>query len=331
VDSHLVLQIDAAINPGNSGGPVLFRDKVVGVAFQGIQYAQNIGYAIPLPVIRHFLTDIEDGVYNGYPELGVSHLETPNPAMRRALGLADKENGVAISYLDPYGSAMGILRVGDVLLEIDGHAIANDGTIKLDGQTVEYIELLERKQCGERMVFKVWRDGKAADLTVPLANKHDPFAFRCTYDRRPEYYIQGGLVFTPLSRGLVDAIGPELKQGAVHHLLYYLAFAKPDGFYADRDQFVILRRRLPHPVNAYDDTYLNRIVTAINGVTIRSLKDLPAAFQQPTNQFHVIRFMDEQDPLILDAAAAADAEAGILQGYNIPQAAYIEPVGVRKP
>ena len=35
--AHLALQIDAAINPGNSGGPVLKGDKVVGVAFQGLQ------------------------------------------------------------------------------------------------------------------------------------------------------------------------------------------------------------------------------------------------------------------------------------------------------
>lgn len=34
VDSHLVIQVDAAINPGNSGGPAIQDNKVVGVAFQ---------------------------------------------------------------------------------------------------------------------------------------------------------------------------------------------------------------------------------------------------------------------------------------------------------
>ena len=55
VDSHLVVQIDAAINPGNSGGPVLQDGKVVGVAFQGLRQADNTGYMIPTPVIRRFL------------------------------------------------------------------------------------------------------------------------------------------------------------------------------------------------------------------------------------------------------------------------------------
>ena len=53
----LAMQIDAAINPGNSGGPVLLGREVVGVAFQNLGGAENIGYAIPMPVTRHFLRD----------------------------------------------------------------------------------------------------------------------------------------------------------------------------------------------------------------------------------------------------------------------------------
>jgi len=42
--AHLMaIQIDAAINPGNSGGPALMEDKVVGVAFQNLAGAENIG------------------------------------------------------------------------------------------------------------------------------------------------------------------------------------------------------------------------------------------------------------------------------------------------
>lgn len=59
----LAVQIDAAINPGNSGGPAFVDGKVVGVAFQNIQSANNVGYIIPIPIIRHFLTDVEKGGY----------------------------------------------------------------------------------------------------------------------------------------------------------------------------------------------------------------------------------------------------------------------------
>ncbi len=324
VDSHLVMQIDAAINPGNSGGPVLFKDRVIGVAFQGIHNAQNLGYAIPLPVIEHFLKDIEDGVYHGYPELGVTHMETTNPALRRELGLPNMESGVVVDFVDPFGSAEGILKTGDVLLAIDGTPIAKDGTVRLNNQTLEYIELLERKQCGESIVFQVWRNGQTEKITVPLLNKPDPFIFRYGYDRQPEYFIQGGLVFTPLSRGLIANMSPnEIEKGDTHNLFYYFSFAKRDKLYADRTQFVVLLRRLPHPVNAYTDKYLPRIVSTINGVNIRSLKDLPDAFRQAKDKFHVIYFLDYPAPLILDAEAVARTEADILRRYHVPQSFHL--------
>ena len=57
-------QTDAAINPGNSGGPVIQDGKVVGVAFQGNQGLENMGFFIPPPIIHHFLSDLEDGEHS---------------------------------------------------------------------------------------------------------------------------------------------------------------------------------------------------------------------------------------------------------------------------
>ena len=62
VDSHMVIQVDAAINPGNSGGPAIQNNKVVGVAFQVASRGENIGYLIPTSVIRYFLKDLEEKV-----------------------------------------------------------------------------------------------------------------------------------------------------------------------------------------------------------------------------------------------------------------------------
>jgi S1-C subfamily serine protease len=78
VDSHLVIQVDAAINPGNSGGPAIQNGKVAGVAFQVASKGENIGYIIPTSVVNHFLKDIEDGIYNGYVELGIQFVNTFN-------------------------------------------------------------------------------------------------------------------------------------------------------------------------------------------------------------------------------------------------------------
>ncbi len=324
VDSHLVLQVDAAINPGNSGGPVLFNDKVIGLAFQGIMASQNIGYAIPLPVIEHFLADVADGSYDGYPELGVQHMELIAPALRRDLGLSDNQSGVVVAYIDPFGSAKGFLQDRDVLLSIDGYSIANDGSVSYDGNTVEYTELIERKQRGDKVKFSILRDHRILSLNVPLANRNDPFLYRQTYDEQPEYWITGGLVFSPLSRGYLGMFNADVITPAIHRLFYYADFAKKDRLYEGREAFIVLISRLPHPVNTYCEEYLNQIVRTVNGKFIRSMKDLEPAMAAASNGFHVITFEGQDNPLILDAEATAKAENEILFRYNIPSSSHVK-------
>ena len=48
----LIGQTDAAINSGNSGGSVVSKGKVAGVAFAGLNSADNIGYFIPVNILN---------------------------------------------------------------------------------------------------------------------------------------------------------------------------------------------------------------------------------------------------------------------------------------
>jgi S1-C subfamily serine protease len=317
VDQHLVLQVDAAINPGNSGGPVLFKGKVVGLAFQGMMMADNIGYAIPLPVLNHFLEDIEDGHYNGYPELGVSFETTRNIALRRDLNLPGDKGGIVVYFVDPFGSAKGYLHDRDVLLSIDSHSIADDATISLDGNAVLFAELLERKQFGDSVTLKVWRTNAEIEVKIPLANPEDPFVYRNIYDTRPAYYITGGLVFAPLTREYLRA--QRKGQGSMNNqqLFYYSQYAKIDGLYRDRDEFVVLIGRLPHPVNTYSDSFINGIVTEINGVAIRNLRDVKKAVEGQKERFHVFHFAGVNDTLIMDAGNARRSDREIALQYRI--------------
>jgi len=327
VDSHLAMQVDAAINPGNSGGPVFFNDRVVAIAFQGIMGAQNLGYTIPLPVIEHFLKDIEDGVYDGYPELGVEHLETSNPALRADLGVPAGLGGVAVVYVDPFGAGAGILKPRDVLLTIDGHPIAEDGSVVLDNNPVEYAEFVERKQCTDRIFFTVWRDHKTEALVVPLKRRQDPFIFRQSYDQKPEYLIAGGLVFSPLSRGYLATLGSDLNTPAAQRLLYTSQYAKLDNLYKNKKQFVILTSRLPHPINTYSTSHLNQILASVNGVPILQISDIQEGLKKSTGGFHVFRFEGNDNPLILNARLMHEADTDILAQYNIPAPHYFRKEG----
>lgn len=322
VDSHLVLQVDAAINPGNSGGPVLYKGRVAGVAFQGIQQAQNIGYAIPMPVIRHFLDDIADGTYHGYPEFGVTHLETRNPALRQALHLPTGKTGVVVCKIDPLGSGAGFLLPGDVLLAIDGIPIDDDGTVRVKDVPMDYIELFERKQVGQPVRFEVWRKGAPLSLTIPIRPPSDAFLFRSNYDVRPRYVIAGGLVFAPLTRELLLGLAKQAGKPDTQHLLYDWFFGRQDGLHREQDERVILLRRLPHPINAYDDPFMQAEVSEVNGKPIRNLADLAAALRTPVDGFHVFRFLDRKDDLVLDAEEAARTESELLTSYGVPAPSY---------
>jgi len=318
VDQHLVLQVDAAINPGNSGGPVLLDGKVVGLAFQGLSNGDNIGYAIPVPVIQHFLQDVEDGTYHGYPELGAAVMDTRNAALRASLGITGEHTGVVVYYLDPFGSANGILEPRDVLLKIDGYDIAEDGTVEFDDNTVEFSELLERKQWGETAKLHILREGVLQNIDVPLTNPTDPYIFRSIYDERPRYCIVAGLVFSPLTREYLQTVGRNLNGVNQQQLLYVTQYAKVDNLYKDRNEFVVLIRRLPHPVNSYTDPFLDGLVSEVNGMRIRDLSDMKLALAMPKDGYHVIHFAGMDDALILDAEQDHEAEPEILGRYGVP-------------
>lgn len=52
-----VIQIDAALNPGNSGGPLVnLSGEVVGVNFALTEGAENIGFVVPIDVVKKFMT-----------------------------------------------------------------------------------------------------------------------------------------------------------------------------------------------------------------------------------------------------------------------------------
>ena len=124
---NLCVQIDAAINPGNSGGPVFDGvGKLVGVAFSGLMNANNVGYIIPLPVVHTFLQNFRrHGAYTGKCSDCFEIQSMENAALRRTFGLLTG-SGVMLSRVPPESNVYGVLRARDILLELDGVAIAND-------------------------------------------------------------------------------------------------------------------------------------------------------------------------------------------------------------
>jgi len=313
LDSHLTIQIDAAINPGNSGGPVLQDGKVVGIAFQGFSgdVAQNVGYMIPTPVIRHFLKDIEDGHYDRYMDLSISVANTLNPAMRKALGLADDDRGVMVSAVQSAGACAGKLEVGDVLMSIEGHEIASDGLVVLDGERVLMSEVAERKFLGDEIKMDILRGKKPLSVTIKF-DRAWPFLMQAnSYDTPPPYVLFAGLLFQPLSRNLVGAY-----QFQNERLNYFFDNFVSKEIYKEHPEVIVLAAILPDPINTYLSDFREGIVDEINDHKIRTLKDMADAFEEKP-EFYVIKFIGYSRPLVLERSALEAARERIRKRYNV--------------
>lgn len=319
IDRHLTVQTDAAVNPGNSGGPVVREGKVVGVAFQANLDLQSVGFFIPMEVIGRFLHDIEDGRYEGYPELGVATAGLENPAARARLGLGPDESGIRVYDVYRGVSADGLILEGDVILHVDGRPVANDGTVADGDMRIPFGLLVDRKQIGETVSIGVLRAGERLELEIPLSGFPAAQAQGNAYDRRPRYYVYAGLVFVALELETLKTFGVDWYAVADNALLYEFLLRpqlEPDLLLQER---VVLLRRLKHRVNADMAWYRNQVVERVNGRTITKLEDLVETLENHDGDYHLIEFSNYRRIGVLDRRAADEAQAEILERYGIPQ------------
>ncbi|MGE3312420.1 MAG: trypsin-like peptidase domain-containing protein [Limisphaerales bacterium] len=316
--SLLAVQTDAAINPGNSGGPVIQDDQVVGVSFQGTPGLENAGFFIPPEVIRHFLKDIDDGNYDGFPLAGVRLIPIQNPAYRKHLGIAvDSGDGARIDAIAAIPSTLEVLKPDDVLLEAGGFPVASDGTILYRENRVAAALAFQQAQHGETVPLRILRDGKEMKVDLPVYVYTADRAAGNQHDRPPKYFVHGGLVFTPLSQDYLRSFGRDWGDSASGELVYelfYIRHEKPDEA---RPEPVVLATILPSPVNANLNVRGRALVDTINGIRIEKMEDVIRAFESKTEGQHLIEFAGKQGFECLDQAEARAANAMILKTYGL--------------
>ena len=319
LDYHLTVQTDAAINPGNSGGPVLQNGRVVGVAFQAAMGLENVGFFIPTEVVRHFLEDVADGSYDGYPALGATTSNMENEAARRRAGMRPGESGVRVDFVFPASSAEGRLRPGDVILALDGHRIANDATVSENGVRLHFGVLLDRHQVGETARALVLRDAERIELRIPMGAYPPLERYANIYDDLPRYYVYAGLVFVRFDREMLKSFGEGWASQSEKHLLYeffHRFMAEPERMQREP---VVLLRRLDHPVNANMAWYRNLLVSRVNGKEIRGLEDVIAAIESNEAAYHEFEFEYFGRFGVMDREAADAAHEEVLERYAVPQ------------
>ena len=169
VDSPLVyVQTDAPINPGNSGGPLVnVNGEVVGVnTFILSQSGGNegLGFAIPSMAVSLAYAQLRKYGHMHKSEIGIG-LQTITLTLAAALGLP-RNTGVIISDVLPGGPAeLAGLRIGDVLLSIDGRP----------AESLPFVAFhFWGRQEGEKVHLVVQRQEYQLAFDVPVAEqKHN--------------------------------------------------------------------------------------------------------------------------------------------------------------
>ena len=306
----LSIQIDAAVNPGNSGGPAVSDGKIVGVVMQQISKSQNIGYLVPSEIVKHFLKDVKDGMYDGFAHLGISTQKMENKALRNIYEMDDKDTGVLIIDISKKSSLFSILKVGDILTSIDAHKIQNDGTVEfIPEQFTSYIYYVDQKQLGQEIEFEIIRNGKDEKVTAKLSSVADDDLLVDTleHDVMPRYMIYGGYVFAPLSRNLLVSSRANLIQ---------LRLAASKWASEDRDEVVLLQKVLADNSNRGDHNFSLWMIDKINSKKFKNFNEFKKILKESEGS-HIILENIDGVKVAIDKNNANKIEEEILKRYSI--------------
>ncbi|MBS1717699.1 MAG: trypsin-like peptidase domain-containing protein [Armatimonadetes bacterium] len=175
-ESYLVgaIQTDAAINPGNSGGALTDTDgRLIGInsAIASTSGGSiGIGFAIPVNRVRRIVSDIVKyshprdavlGVHIDPRDDGRLQLANFREYLKRYTNNAEPPTtGLLVRAVNDVGPAQKVgLQPADVLLEIDGNALA---------ESIDLRKALADKRPGDSVKLKVWSKGATKEISLTL-------------------------------------------------------------------------------------------------------------------------------------------------------------------
>lgn len=308
--------------------PVVKGGKLAGLLLR-YDSKNQVCTVLPAPIIDHFIKDTDDGKYEGFPNLGVEFQPTLDEQFREFLGLKNDSKGMFVSGVMKGASAdkLGI-KEGDIVLEINGHAVDSRGDYQdpqFGALSISHI-VRGRAFVGDKLEVKVLRDGKEVALSGALSRKapSEYLVWPYLFDRGPNYFLMGGLLFQELSQSYLSAFGEEQRGGAILRLARIASH--PDDYEKEgRKKLVFLSAVLPTPSVQGYERMGGQVVNAVNGRKINDLLDLEEAFRHPANGIHTIEMADFPKLLHVDAIAAERDNLRLVSGaYRVGSLKRIE-------
>ena len=142
-------------------------------------------------------------------------------------------------------------------------------------------------------------------------------------DRRPRFFIVGGLILQELSRQYLKDYGPDWLRRAPERLIYFDR-VQTELFKDGPRKLVFLSRVLPTSATVGYEELSSLLVKRINGVELQSLDDVPKALEKPVDGFHKIEFEEDPKTIYLDAAEIQKTEITVQMQYRLPALKFLE-------
>ena len=156
-----LFSLDLTLYAGFSGGPLVDADgRIVGVNTSGM--SRQMQLAVPATVVGRTVDALvsHGRIPQGYLGVGTQPVRVPE-TMRQQLGL-DQELALIVVDVQAGSPAAAGLVIGDVILALDGHAIADP---------IELRRLLRAERIGQRITARVVRGGQARDVELTVGER----------------------------------------------------------------------------------------------------------------------------------------------------------------
>jgi len=157
-----LIQLDVAINPGNSGGPLLNNQgKVIGINTAVSRVGQGIGFAIPVNEIKSIVNELQNTGEITRPWIGIAFSEITKE-VQEYFGLENREGVVVIEVYQDSPAKKAGLKAYDVIKEVDQKKVES---------TSDLSEIISEKEVGDKIMFKVIRNGSSEILFGRIGDK----------------------------------------------------------------------------------------------------------------------------------------------------------------
>ncbi len=197
------IQTDASINPGNSGGPLFnLHGEVVGINTAIFSGGQNIGFAIPINVVKDLLPQLKSKgkVVRGW--LGVL-IQKVTPEIAKNFGLKEAEGALVSDVTEGSPAEKVNIKRGDVIISYNGKQI------KVMDQLPRLVAATE---IGKRVKLGLMRDGKNMEVEVVIGEMKEE-GLRAS--RKPETEKDFGLVVQDITPDIAKHLGLKDKAGVI--------------------------------------------------------------------------------------------------------------------